>query len=93
MFAITYFVMTTTCLSGAASIKGIFTNDQNGNAQDDETSKLLCESSSASHGISTAKGNMKPIGSTTTKKQATKKASAMLLRTEKKEQQQNNFYY
>ena len=75
MFAIAYFIMTTTCLTGAASIKGIFSPDQNDSFQDDESSK--CDANFSNPGIH--KGV--PI----TKKSATKKTSATLLKGEKKE--------
>ena len=86
MFAIAYFVATTTCLSGAASIKGAFSFDLNGSTEDDEFSKTLCEAGLANPGIATAiKGVMKSNNATISKKQTARKPITPLLRTDKKE--------
>ena len=81
MFAIAYFVATTTCLTGAESIKGIFGLDQNGNAVDEESSKVSSEANLCNSGIPIIKGV------TNSKKPTSKKTSATLLKAEKKELQ------
>ena len=85
MLAIAYFVATTTCLTGASSIKGIFSPGQNGSAGYDESVQNDYDNSLSSSGKSTSKGVTKPNGTSTTKKPATKKTTATLLKTEKKE--------
>jgi len=88
MFAIAYFVATTTCLTGAAQIKGAFSLDQNGSAGDNEFSKTLCEAGLDNPGTPTAtKAVMKSNSATILKKQTAKKPITPLLRTDKKELQ------
>ena len=89
MYAIAYFIATTTCLSGATSFKRLFGPNQYTN---DESSKLPLNESSANPGILSAKGVMKPSCGLTAKKPVTKKPNAPLIKAEKKELQMNNFY-
>ena len=92
MFAIAYFVATTTCLTGASSIKGMFTPGQNGSARQEESVQNDCDISLSNSSKSASKGATKSNGIPTNKKPAMKKTPAALLKTEKKELQQNNFY-
>ena len=79
MFAIAYFVATTTCLNGASSIKSILSPGQNCN------DSIQNDASMSNSNLPTSKGVTKPNGILTTKKPATKKSTAPLLKTEKKE--------
>lgn len=83
MFAIAYFVATTTCLTGASSIKGMFTPGQNESARYEEMIQNDCDFSLSNSSKSASKGVTKSNG-ISTKKPATKKTPATLLK-EKKE--------
>jgi len=80
MYAIAYFVITTTFLSGAASIRNLFKSE--GNRRTDD-----CHSSMLSNN-----GNAKPVTGLANKKPSAKKPVVPLLKAEKKELQMNNFY-
>jgi hypothetical protein len=80
MYAVVYFVITTTFLSGAASFRNLFKGDGSRWTNDKSTSTL----SSDAH----AKPATGPAG----KKPSAKKPVVPLLKAEKKELQMNNFY-
>ena len=82
MYAIAYFVMTTTFLSGAATFRYFFNSDPHSQARVDNDSS----------GIQTASSSAKLASGTASKKAAVKKPVAPLLKAEKKELQMNNFY-
>ena len=76
IFAIAYFVLTSTCLTGATLIKGLFRNDG-----DEDYAKAPYDSSTVNSGKYTMKSN----GIAISKKLTAKKASTPLLKSEKKE--------
>ena len=80
MFAIAYFILTSTCLSGAVLIKRFFTF-----FEDKKSSNVLSEAG-------TAKISVKTNCSTIPKKPIAKKPNGSILRTEEKKLSQNNFY-
>ena len=79
MYAVAYFVITTTFLSGAASFRSLFKSDGSRWTSDKSSSAL----SSDAHAKPTGLAGKKP---------SAKKPVVPLLKAEKKELQMNNFY-
>ena len=79
MYAVAYFVITTTFLSGAASFRNLFKSDGSRRTNDKSSSALPSDAHAKPTGLSG-------------KKPSAKKPVVPLLKAEKKELQMNNFY-
>ena len=80
MYAVAYFVITTTFLSGAASFRSLFKSDGSRWTTDKPSSKLSSDAQT------------KPAAGLAGRKPSAKKPVVPLLKAEKKELQMNNFY-
>ena len=80
MYAVAYFVFTTTFLSGAASFRNSLKNEGNRWTADSQSSMLPAD------------GHAKSVTGLAGKKTSAKKPVVPLLKAEKKELQMNNFY-